>query len=205
MKTGPKDREPSADDLGEKLGVATMAAEIGDLVEEFGPIDRAVNRIAEMAGASVLAMFAVLVFGNAASRYMLNYSFVWADELIIAMMPWLGMCGMFLAIRRRQVIRIDYFAEMLPPAVRTAAQIFAGIVSAAAFMYLAVVSFDYFQLFGSDRTVYLKLQSGWFSSALWVGAIVAALAYAVDAWRQARARARASANGPPGSAGGQNQ
>jgi TRAP-type C4-dicarboxylate transport system permease small subunit len=189
MQTDSHDRKPPADDLGEQMGVATMAAEIGDLVHEFGPIDRAVNRIAEVAGAFILALFAVLVFVNAVSRYLLNFSFVWADELIIALMPWLGMCGMFLAIRRRQVIRIDYFAEKLPPRARTAARLFAGIISAAAFMYLAVVAFEYLQLFGSDRTIYLKLKSGWFTSALVIGSAAAAAAYAVDTWRQARASA----------------
>jgi TRAP-type C4-dicarboxylate transport system permease small subunit len=176
------------DDIVRRMDVATKDAELSDPDLGASPVDRFVNRIAEVLGVAVLVTLILLVFSNAASRYAIGHSFVWADELVISLMPWLGMLGMFLSIRRRQVIRIDYFVGKMPPALGRAFVLFADILSAAVFLYVAVISFQYLQLFGSDKTVYLRIPAGWFSSALAIGAGAAALAYAAHFHRDLRKR-----------------
>ena len=52
--------------------------------------------------------------------------------------------------------------------------------------YLAWISLGYVRLFGGDLTVYLKLPTGIFSISFVVGAALAALAYLVTLWRDAR-------------------
>jgi TRAP-type C4-dicarboxylate transport system permease small subunit len=76
----------------------------------------------------------------------------------------------------------------MPPALGRALLLFADILSAAVFLYVAVISFQYLQLFGSDKTVYLRIPAGWFSSALVIGAGAAALAYAAHFHRDLRKR-----------------
>lgn len=179
---------PQADDLASRMDVATKDAELSDPDVGASGADRFVNRIAEVPGVIVLATLILLVFTNATSRYVLGYSFVWADELVISLMPWLGMLGMFLSIRRRQVIRIDYFVGKMPPALGRSVLLFADILSAAVFLYVAVISFQYLQLFGGDKTVYLRIPTGWFSSALVIGSGAAALAYAAHFYRDFKRR-----------------
>jgi TRAP-type C4-dicarboxylate transport system permease small subunit len=96
------------------------------------------------------------------------------------------MLGMFLSIRRRQVIRIDYFVEKLPPRIGKAVLLFADIMSAAVFLYVAYISLQYVGLFGADKTIYLRIPTGWFSSALVIGAAGAAIAYFAHFVRDAR-------------------
>lgn len=175
------------DELARQLNEATRAADIAkDPDAGLGFFDRTLNRIAEIAGVAVLVSIVALVFGNAAARYGLNRSAVWADELVISLIPWLAMCGMFLSIRRRQVIRIDFFFAKLPAPVQKPVIILADLISAAAFAYLAVISFNFLSLFGGDRTVYLKIPTGWFTSAMVIGSALAALAFLADILRRLR-------------------
>jgi TRAP-type C4-dicarboxylate transport system permease small subunit len=172
--------------LASQLNEASRSEELADPDAGLGFIDRAVNRIAETAGVSVLVTVVLLVFGNAASRYTLNRTAVWADELIISFIPWLAMCGMFLSVRRRKVIRIDFFVSKFPARAQQMIAVLADLLSAAAFAYLAIIALNYVQLFGGDRTVYLRIPSGWFISAMTIGAALAALAFLADVVRTYR-------------------
>lgn len=165
-------------DLAREVDKASRAA---DLAPEHdigaGRFGRAVNTVAEVAGVAVLGVIVFLVFFNAVGRYAFQYTFIWGDEMVLSLLPWLGMLGMFLSIRRRQIIRIDIFAANAPPPLRRALDVFANVFAAAAFLYLAVISFQYLQLFGGDRTIYLRLHKGWFMSAMVIGPAIATAAY----------------------------
>jgi TRAP-type C4-dicarboxylate transport system permease small subunit len=182
------DTPAAVEDLGAQMGAATKAAELSDPDVGASAIDRAINRFAEVLGVIVLVTLIGLVFSNAVGRYLGGYMIIWADEIVISLMPWLGMIGMFLSIRRRQVIRIDYFVDKFPPRLGKAVLLFADVMSAAVFLYFAVISFQYVGMFGSDKTIYLRIPTGWFSSALVIGAGGAALAYLAHFVRDARRR-----------------
>ena len=192
MKKQPASRPRPAtaagelDELGEKVGAATRQLELYDPDPGASTVDRWINRAVEAIGVAVLATIVVLVFSNAVGRYAAGAPIIWADELVIALVPWLAMSGVFLSIRRRQVIRIDFFVEKLPLMFRRAASTSAAMLSAAAFTALAYYSFTHVSLFGMDRTVYLKLPTGWFTSAMVIGAVAAALALVVDLVRSRR-------------------
>jgi len=173
---GPGDQ---ASDLAREIDAASRAIDTHDYDEHATRLGRAVNLLAEVAGVSVFVTIVLLVFLNAAGRYTIGATFIWGDEVVLGLLPWLGMLGMFLSIRRRQIIRIDFFASLFPPLARTVLEVLATLLAAAAFFYLAVISFEYFQLFGSDRTIYLRLQKGWFMSAMVIGPVLAGCAYVV--------------------------
>jgi TRAP-type C4-dicarboxylate transport system permease small subunit len=165
---------------------ATREIELQDPDAGASRFDRIVNRAAELFGGLLLALLTGLVFLNASTRYLFSHSFIWGDELIIAIIPWLAMSGLFLAIRRRNVIRIDFFVDMFPPGPRKAARLAGELLSALVFVYLAWVSLEYVQLFGRDQLVYLRWPSGLFSVSFVIGPLLAALAYLVAFWREAR-------------------
>lgn len=178
------------DDLGKQLAEAASGSDLDYTDDSAGPFGRAINKVAEVIGLVILILTSGLVFLNAVMRYTIDTTFIWVDELVILMFPWLGMIGVFLAIRRRQVILIDFFVNVFPPRVWRAMSIFASLFAAAAFIYLAIISFDYVQLFGGDRSIYLKLKKGWFTSAFIIGSILAAGAYAVVVIKDLRAGKR---------------
>ena len=138
------------------------------------------------------ALLTALVFLNATARYLFSHSFIWGDELIIALIPWVAMSGLFLAVRRRNVIRIDFFLDKFPPRPRKVLRLAGELVSAVMFVYLAWVSVEYVQLFGGDQLVYLRWPTGVFSSSFVIGPLLAALAYLVTFWREARSGAEAA-------------
>ena len=175
--------ETSADgelsELGRQVNEASRASDLHDFDAGASRFDRAVNRVAEVAGIAVFATILGLVFVNAAGRYAFSLTFIWGDELVIALLPWLGMLGMFLAIRRRQVIRIDFFVGLFPPRVAAFLHLASSVVAAGAFLYLAIVSYQWTMIFGGDRTIYLRIEKGWFMAALVIGPALAAAAYLV--------------------------
>ena len=180
--------DPDAEDLATQVDRAVQASDLADLDAGLGAFDRAVNKVVEVLGVTVLAAILAIVFLNAVGRYSGTFILIWGDELVISLLPWLGMLGMFLSIRRRQIIRIDFFVEKLPARLRTAINFVITLFAAATFLYLAFAAFDLLKFFGNDRTIYLQIRKGWFTSALFIGPILAALAYLSLAWAQARRR-----------------
>ena len=188
-RPGPAGR-PAGDDLAEKVGEAARALEFSDPDVGASPIDRWINRIFEVVGVAVLAAIVLLVFANAVGRYAAAAPIIWAEELVIVMIPWLAMSGVFLSVRRRNVIRLEYFTDRLPPATRTVVNALAAVASAAAFVHLAFYSFQYVSLFGDDVTTYLKLPTGWFTAAMLIGSVAVALAFLAGLAQNLGARRR---------------
>jgi len=146
-------------------------------------VERIVDRTIAAAGAAIILVITALVFGNATGRYLFNSTAIWADELIVALMPWLAMCGVYLSIRQREMIRIDYFVEKFPARIRRIVTMLSQVFSAVVFSYLAFGGFQYVNLFGSDLTLYLELPTGWFTSALLIGSALVAIAFLIEAIR----------------------
>lgn len=172
------------EDLRRQLEEAEFEVELGQ--NERG-VDAWINGIAGALGAATLAVITALVFTNGSLRYLFNFGIIWADEIVIALVPWLTMIGMFLSVRRREIIRITHFADRLPERLRRFIGAFADLLSAASFAYLAFFSLDYLALFGGDKTIYLKIPKGWFVSAMVIGSVLLALAFLVDFLRGLRA------------------
>ena len=47
-----------------------------------------------------------------------NVHLIWAEEVVLLLVPWLAMTGVFLAVRRGTMIRIEYFFEKLPGSLK---------------------------------------------------------------------------------------
>jgi TRAP-type C4-dicarboxylate transport system permease small subunit len=100
--------------------------------------------------------------------------------------PWLAVTGLFLSVRRRQMIRIDFFLERFSPGMRSMLAALGQLLGAVMLAWLAWLGFNYVLTFGGDRTPYLALPKGLFTSALWLGAAAVALAFAGAAWHERR-------------------
>lgn len=169
--------------LAERLGRAGRDQELHDPDAGRPAVDRWINRIAEVIGVAAIATIVALIFLNAVGRYAFAAPILWAEELVIALIPWLAMTGVFLSVRRRSVIRIDHFLTMMPSYLRAPLSVFGSVLASAAFVYLAIHSFDYVTLFGGDPTTYLELPTGFFTSAMLIGAAASALAFLADIFR----------------------
>lgn len=185
-------RNRDTEAVAERIARTARKMELADPDEGLGRLDRTINRSIEAIGVLALTSIVAVVFLNASSRYILNHSFTWAEEMVQMTMPWLAMSGVFLSMRRGTVIRIDFFFEKMPARVRPfiarAGLAFNCLVLAT----LAYVSYDFVRLFGGDKTLYVGLPTGASTSALMFGAAGVAMAYAaafVGAFRRGSAKA----------------
>jgi TRAP-type C4-dicarboxylate transport system permease small subunit len=96
------------------------------------------------------------------------------------------MAGLFLAIRRQTMIRIDYFFDSMPPTTQRALTLIGQVWAAAVFGYVAVTAISYLQLFGADLTPYLGVPKGIFAVSLVVGGVAAIAAFLAALWRTVR-------------------
>jgi TRAP-type C4-dicarboxylate transport system permease small subunit len=188
--------EKASESLADQVGQVTQAMELADPDAGASVVDRIVNKVAEVVGVAVLATIVLLVFANAVGRYLAASPIIWAEEVVIALIPWLAMTGVFLSVRRRQLINLEYFTANLPTKWRTPINLFVDIISAATFVHLAYYSFLYFSLFGNDVTTYLKLPTGWFTSAMLIGAVAVAVAFVINGYRDLMARRSMPEAGP---------
>jgi len=187
MSRPPPAPQPSeADDLAARVAEAGRRQELLDPDHGLPRIDLIINRSAEAVGVLLLGSVVLIVFVNAVMRYLLDTSIIWAEEVVLGLIPWLAMVGLFLAIRRQTTIRVEYFFDSLPAPHRSALTVLAHAWSTVVFAYLSWVSIDYLQLFGGDRTPYLGVPKGIFAAALLAGGVAAMAAFALEAWRTAK-------------------
>ena len=88
--------------------------------------------------------------------------------------------NLFLAIRRKTVIRIDYFFEKLPGHIKRPLNILSQLLCAAIFAYVAWLGFKHFLAFGHDTTPYLGLPVGIFTISTFFGGVFASIAFILE-------------------------
>jgi TRAP-type transport system small permease protein len=85
---------------------------------------------------ALMAAMAVLVFANVVSRYVLNYSLIWVEELTRYLMVWVGFLGAGLVLRLGAHIAVDALQDLLP--ARAARALRACIVVLLAITFAAM-------------------------------------------------------------------
>lgn len=179
---------PSEDNIAGRIDANTRRLELQNPDDGLPLVDRIINRFVEIIGVSVLIGMVAVIFANATSRYLLNYSFSWAEEIVQMAMPWLAMTGVFLSVRRGTVIRIDFFFEKMPPWLQAPVAYIGYAFSIAVLAFVAFVSFNFVRLFGGDVALYVQVPTGVSTSALVFGFAGAAMAYLAEFTREWRQR-----------------
>ena len=185
----------SSEGLAGRIADASRRQELRDPDEGLGLVDRVVNRVAEIIGISALGIIVLTIFANAVGRYAFNWSIIWAEELVLLLVPWLAMTGVFLSVRRGTMIRIEYFFDKLPRALRRPLGPLGHLFSACVLTFMAGISVQFVLLFGSDRALYLEIPRMYSSSALVVGGFASALAFIAVLVRERRAASRGTDDG----------
>jgi TRAP-type transport system small permease protein len=188
VKTSKVENENSSNvkNIADQIDSVSSKTELSNPDEGLDNVEKIINRIVEFAGVTVLTLIVTVVFFNAVSRYTFNYSFAWAEEIVQMAMPWLAMTGVFLAVRRRTMIRIDFFFEKIPTYFQFIVAYFGYALNVVVLGFFAWVSLDFVRLFGGDVALYVEVPVGWSTSALVLGAAGAAIAYLVEFYRELR-------------------
>ena len=138
---------------------------------------RVIDHFAEALGVTILAGIVLLLFVNAMGRYLFASPIGWAEEVATGLVVWLAMIGVFISVRRRDLIVVRVIVNKLRPSQQKRLHLVMTLVGVGALSYLAWNGLEYVQTFGGDRTPYLAIPQGVFFAAIPVGitAIVLAL------------------------------
>jgi TRAP-type transport system small permease protein len=137
---------------------------------------------------ALVGAMAVLVFANVVSRYLLNFSIIWVEELTRYMMVWVGFLGAGLVLRLGAHIAVEAFQDLLPA---TAAQVLrAAIVAllAATFAAMTWLGVRYVAFAWDQETPVLNWSTGVIYLAIPIGSalMLAHLAFIARAYVRAR-------------------
>lgn len=105
----------------------------------------------------ILAIILVAVF----FRYVVNHSLFWSDEVVRYLFVWFTLLGAALVLRDRRHIRVEFFVEHMPPALRRAVE-FTGLLLILAFnVFLVVAGFLWVYETSGTYTPALRLPLNW--------------------------------------------
>ena len=136
------------------------------------------DRLEEGAIAFLLALMTLITFGQVIARYVFDYSFVWALELVTFLFAWLIFLGMSYGVRVGSHIGVDALVKAL--GARTSRVL-------GAFATLCCIAYALICLWGSWRYVTTMHRIGTLAQDLpipvWIPQIVLPLGFALLALR----------------------
>ncbi len=100
-----------------------------------------VTHIEESLSAVLLAAMATIAFVNVLTRFGLNYSLAFTEELTVYFSVWVTLLGISLAFREKNHMVVTMFYDMLPGSTRKAAYLFAALCNIAFFAILGYWGF----------------------------------------------------------------
>jgi len=133
------------------------------------------DKVVEVAGVLALGVIVGLVLINACGRYLFSTPLVWTEEIVATLLIWVVMIGAYLALERGQMIASTAFLEKFAPPVRQTIVIASNALAAVTFAFIANVGWQYFGLFGTDKTPYFGFPKGVYIAALPLAAAAMAL------------------------------
>ncbi|MCZ7566175.1 MAG: TRAP transporter small permease [Burkholderiales bacterium] len=93
------------------------------------------GRLEEGVIAFLLAVMTIISFAQVIARYVFNYSFVWALELVTVLFAWLIFLGMSYGVRVHAHIGVDAVVRLLPS---KAARVLAGVAALLGAIYAGI-------------------------------------------------------------------
>ncbi|MFA6505073.1 MAG: TRAP transporter small permease [Treponemataceae bacterium] len=120
-------------------------------------VKKAFERVINFLIASLLACMVFLVFGNVISRYFLQISIGWSEEVSRFMLIWLAFLGAVIAYLKNEHLGLDVLHKYLPRFASLILLVIADLFVLAALAFMTKGGFD---------MTLDSLQSGWVSSAV---------------------------------------
>jgi TRAP-type transport system small permease protein len=136
--------------------------------------------VLDMIQVTLFAGLVVLSFSSVFSRYVLNNSLTWAEEITRYMFIWLVYLGAALCIRRRKHIVMDLFISELKGAPKKVLSIINNLVMLAFVLVLATQAFGMMPILSSQTSTALHIPMSFVYGAVPVGAVLMAFYLVLD-------------------------
>jgi TRAP-type transport system small permease protein len=146
------------------------------------------QRWAEWAMAAALAVMVVMVFANAAGRYLLGQGIALSEELSRLAFVWLIMIGAVVAVRERAHIGMDFVVLRLTPRAQRVCLILSNLLILYALWLFAVGGWKQAQIGLGSVLPVSGVPTAAFALAGLVAAVAMAALYLVQTWRAVTGR-----------------
>ncbi|WP_035273490.1 TRAP transporter small permease [Desulfogranum japonicum] len=100
------------------------------------------EHLEEVLGASLLAAMAILAFANVVTRYIFEYPLAFTEELEVNALVWLTLFGTSLAFKRKHHLRLLFFQDKLPDAIRRLLNTLIGLAGMGLFASLGYLGYQ---------------------------------------------------------------
>ena len=114
----------------------------------------------ETAAVILLIGLVVLVLANSLSRYLLTAPLVWTEEVVTALLMWLGALGITVAALRGGLIACGIWTGKLSGKAQSRLRILHNLVGIVVMSALAVLAWKYIHIFGGDKSPLLGIPKG---------------------------------------------
>ena len=121
------------------MSQTVMSQNNDPLLTQQEPQVRVPLTLERVVAAGAMAALGLITLGNVIARYLTNYSFAFTEEYSIALMVVVTMLGASIATAADRQVRITWFANLLPPAGRRAAEIVAMLAVIVMYFLLIVL------------------------------------------------------------------
>lgn len=141
-----------------RISVEDMAHAFED--ESVGDVDLSVYGIEDWVNLAVFWGMAVCVFLQFFTRYVLNNSLAWTEEIAANLLVVLVFLGSVMCVRMGRHIAVDLIYQFLSRPVRRALEVIVDIISISFFGYMTWLLWRYVAIVGGERMVTVDLPRG---------------------------------------------
>ncbi|TNM63373.1 TRAP transporter small permease [Aliirhizobium smilacinae] len=116
--------------------------------------------LVETAAIMLLIFLVGLVLANSLGRYLFSMPLPWTEEVVTALLMWLGALGITIGALKNELISCAIWTRRLTGLSSYALVIFQSVFSIAVVVVIGVLAWRYLGIFGSDRTPILGISKG---------------------------------------------
>jgi TRAP-type C4-dicarboxylate transport system permease small subunit len=121
----------------------------------------ALERGAVILGSVAMACLAVAVAALVAARYLFAVSPFWSEEVIRICLLAAVFLGAAVSVRGRRHIRVEFLADLLPPALRRTWYLLLDLVALGLFVLLVGLGIEAVEFNHAQRSVSLQMRLSW--------------------------------------------
>ncbi len=123
----------------------------------------------------MMAVMATLVFTNVITRYILNFSIIWAEEVSQYLMIWIAYLGAGLALREGRHVALELLHDSLSVALGRKVRMVVGGLVLAFLGAVTILGFQFAVFVWNQETPVLNISLGIPSLAIPIGALLFAV------------------------------
>ena len=156
--------------------------------EEATPkVDLGVYAFEDWVALAIFWVMALAVFLQFFTRYVLNDSYAWTEEIATYCLIGVVFIGASMCVRLSRHIQVDLVYRYLPHLVARALSTVIDLIRIAFFGYAITLVWQFIQIIGDERMTTIKFQKGFVYYAVVLGFVlmfVRSIQIAVENWRR---------------------